>query len=57
MVGVMLLVTKNLSGKSGKYFIAQQRDLGATNGFIEEMMDGQKVIKVFCHEEESIEAF
>ena len=57
MVGVMLLVTKNLAGKSGKYFIAQQRDLGATNGFIEEMMDGQKVIKVFCHEEESIEAF
>ena len=57
MVGVMLLVTKNLAGKSGKYFIAQQRDLGATNGFIEEMMDGQKVIKVFCHEQESIEAF
>ena len=57
MVGVMLLVTKNLAGKSSKYFIAQQRDLGATNGFIEEMMDGQKVIKVFCHEEESIKAF
>ena len=57
MVGVMLLVTKNLAGKSGKYFIAQQRDLGATNGFIEEMMDGQKVVKVFCHEDESIRKF
>ena len=53
----MLFVSKTLAGKSGKYFVAQQTDLGAENGFIEEMMKGQKVVTVFCHEEESVEAF
>lgn len=54
---LMLVVTKKISGLSGKYFYAQQKDLGTVDGFIEEMMDGQKVIKVFCHEETSIEDF
>ena len=57
MVGIMLFVTKNLAGRSGRYFAAQQRDLGKVNGFIEEMMNGQKVVKVFCHEEENIRQF
>ena len=57
MVGIMLFVTKNISGLSGSYFIAQQKNLGAVNGYIEEMMEGQKVVKVFCHEEESREQF
>ncbi|MEE1314713.1 MAG: ABC transporter ATP-binding protein [Faecalimonas sp.] len=51
MVGVMLFVTKKAAGKSGKYFMEQQKNLGKANGFIEEMMNGQKVVKVFCHEE------
>ena len=53
MVGVTLLVTKKIGGLSGSYFMAQQKDIGAVNGYIEEMMEGQKVVKVFCHEEES----
>lgn len=53
MVGLMILLTKWLGGKSGKYFIAQQNDLSKTNGYMEEMLSGQKVIKVFCHEEEA----
>lgn len=57
MVFVMLLVTTFAAGKSGKYFIHQQKNLGALNGYIEEMMEGQKVVKVFCHEEESIAHF
>ena len=57
MVGVMLIVTKKLGGNSAKYFAQQQKDLGIVNGNIEEMMNGQKVVKVFCHEEESIEKF
>ncbi len=57
MVFIMLYTTKTLAGKSGSYFMAQQRDIGTVNGFIEEMMNGQKVVKVFCHEEESIEQF
>ena len=57
MVGLMLFVSKKLAGQSGKYFSAQQKDLGAVNGYIEEMMNGQKVVKVFCHEEESIRRF
>ena len=57
MVGVMLLVTRYLTGNSGRYFVAQQRELGKVNGFIEEMMNGQKVVKVFCHEEKAIEDF
>ena len=57
MVLVMLFVTSKLGGLSGKYFVEQQRDIGAVNGFIEEMMEGQKVVKVFCHEQKSIEEF
>ena len=57
MVGVMLLATMKLSGLSGRYFVEQQRDIGALNGYIEEMMEGQKVVKVFCHEERSIGDF
>ncbi len=48
---VMLLVTSNFSKLSGKYYVRQQRNLGIVDGFIEEMLDGQKVVKVFCHEE------
>ncbi len=50
---LMFKVTKFIGGKSGKYFGHQQKDLGAVNGYIEEMMEGQKVVKVFCHEEEA----
>ncbi len=57
MVFGMLFVTKKISSKSGKYFMAQQKDIGRANGYIEEMMAGQKVVKVFCHEDESIEKF
>lgn len=57
MVSLMLFATKSIAGRSGKYFIEQQKNLGTVNGFIEEMMDGQKVVKVFCHEEENIENF
>ena len=57
MVGIMLFTTSKVGGKAGRYFGEQQRDLGDVNGFIEEMIDGQKVIKVFCHEEKSIEDF
>ena len=57
MVGIMFLATKNIGSKSGEYFIKQQKNLGALNGFIEEMMEGQKVVKVFCHEEDSVEQF
>ena len=57
MVFVMLAVTMKLSKKSGAYFIEQQKNIGKVNGYIEEMMTGQKVVKVFCHEEESIEKF
>ncbi len=53
MVAIMLICTKKATGLSGKNFVAQQRDIGAVNGFIEEMMEGQKVVKVFCHEEEA----
>ena len=54
---VMMLVTANFSKLSGKYYVRQQRDLGAVDGFIEEMLDGQKVVKVFCHEEAAKEDF
>ena len=54
---VMLLVTSKFSRLSGKYYIRQQIDLGAVDGFIEEMLDGQKVVKVFCHEEEAMRDF
>ena len=54
---VMLLVTKNFSALSGKYYVQQQKNLGIVDGFIEEMLDGQKVVKVFCHEEQAMEDF
>ena len=54
---VMLTVTANFSKLSGKYYVRQQQDLGAVDGFIEEMMDGQKVVKVFCHEQAAIDDF
>lgn len=57
MVGVMFYVTKILAGKSGKYFTLQQKNIGIVNGHIEEMMMGQKVVKVFNHEKESIKEF
>ena len=56
-VFVMLAVSGKIGGNSAKYFIAQQQSLGKTNGYIEEMMDGQKVIKVFCHEQQAVEEF
>ena len=57
MVAVMLAVTAKTAGISSRYFLQQQRDIGKVNGFIEEMMEGQKVVKVFCHEEENIRRF
>lgn len=51
MVFIMIFCTKTAAGKSGKYFVEQQKNLGAINGYIEEMMNGQKVVKVFCHED------
>ena len=57
MVGVMLFATKYAAGNSGKYFMKQQKDLGRVNGFIEEMMNGQKVVQVFCREEENKKRF
>ncbi len=54
---VMLLVTKNFSRLSGKYYVKQQQALGAVDGFIEEMLDGQKVVKVFCHEQAAMDDF
>ncbi len=57
MVSLMLFVTKKATGLSGRYFVAQQTAIGAVNGFVEEMMEGQKVVKVFCHEEESMARF
>ena len=57
MVALMLFCTKKITGMSGKYFIAQQRDLGKVNGYIEEMMEGQKVVKVFTHEQKTLAGF
>lgn len=57
MIAIMLYTTKKISGKSGKYFVKQQKAVGALNGFVEEMMSGQKVVKVFCHEEKNIADF
>ena len=54
---VMLFVTSKFSQLSGKYYVRQQIDLGAVDGFIEEMLDGQKVVKVFCHEQAAMEDF
>ncbi len=57
LIVIMLYVTKKMTSQSGKFFIRQQKNLGAVNGFIEEMMEGQKVVKVFCHEQESTARF
>ena len=57
MIGVMAWVTSKIAGKSAVYFSKQQKDLGTVNGYIEEMMEGQKVVKVFCHEDQSLEQF
>ena len=57
MVALMMFVTKKAAGMSGSYFVKQQKAIGAVNGYIEEMMEGQKVVKVFCHEEENIKKF
>ena len=57
MVGAMMLATKYLTGNSGNYFLKQQQELGKVNGYIEEMMNGQKVVKVFCHEDAAIKEF
>lgn len=56
-VALMMLITKFVGGKSGAFFVKQQNSIGAVNGYIEEMIHGQKVIKVFCHEEETKEGF
>ena len=53
LVGVILLISKKITGKSSKFFTAQQKSLGAVNGFVEEHINGQKVVKVFCHEEKT----
>ena len=57
MVGIMLVTARKVSGLSGRYFVKQQTDIGKVNGYIEEMMEGQKVVKVFCHEEKSLDGF
>ena len=57
MVAIMVFTTGKVAGKAGSYFMKQQKSIGELNGVIEEMMEGQKVVKVFCHEEESIKDF
>ena len=57
VVVVSVIVSKHFAGYSSRYFLARQKDLGALNGFVEEMLSGQKVVKVFTHEDENIEAF
>ena len=57
MVALMLTISMKRIGRAGGFFVRQQQDLGAVNGYIEEMMDGQKVVKVFCHEDEVIGEF
>ena len=57
MVGIMVFCSKKSAGQSGAYFAKQLKDLGTVNGYIEEMMNGQKVVKVFCHEEENMQNF
>ena len=57
MVGIMVFCSKKSAGQSGEYFAKQQKDLGTVNGYIEEMMNGQKVVKVFCHEEKNMQNF
>lgn len=57
LVGIILLISKNITGKSSKFFFAQQKALGEVNGFIEEHINGQKVVKVFCHEQQTKDEF
>ncbi len=57
MIAIMLFVTMRVTGQSGKYFMEQQKNLGALDGYIEEMMNGQKIVKIFCHEEKTKEEF
>ena len=57
MVALMLFCSKKITAMSGKYFVAQQKDLGKVNGYIEEMMEGQKVVKVFTHEQKALDGF
>ena len=57
MVALMMVATSKVAGLSGKYFVKQQKNIGKVNGYIEEMMEGQKVVKVFCHEDKSLEEF
>jgi len=57
MIAVIIFATKKAAGLSTKYFVTQQQNLGKLNGYIEEMMEGQKVVKVFCHEEKCIDEF
>lgn len=57
MIIFTLMGTAKSAGVSRKYFVEQQKDLGVVNGYIEEMMNGQKVVKVFCHEDKSVEQF
>ncbi len=57
MVALMLFLTMQVTKRSGKNFVEQQRNIGKLNGYIEETMTGQKVVKVFCHEEESVKQF
>lgn len=56
-VAAMMFIAKKIGGKSGKYFVKQQKSIGDLNGYIEEMINGQKVVKVFCHEEKTKEEF
>ena len=57
MLAIMVTATKKIASLSGKFFMDQQVNIGKVNGYIEEMMEGQKVVKVFCHEEEASEKF
>lgn len=57
MILITLTISGRIAGQAGKYFVAQQGNLGKLNGYIEEMMSGQKVVKVFCHEKKSVEEF
>ena len=57
MIALISFVSKKLTSLSGRYFLSQQKDIGAVNGYIEEMMEGQKVVKVFCHENQAIDEF
>ena len=57
MVAIMIVAAKKIGSQSSRFFLAQQRDLGKLNGCIEETMTGQKVVKVFCHEQESLDQF